>query len=52
MCIFTVIDAQKTSQRVKDDSHATRLHLMSYFLFLIRCDVILTYITVQRHEEM
>ena len=31
--------SQKTSQRVKNNSHATRLCLVSYFLFFIRCDV-------------
>ena len=32
--------SQKTSQRVKNNSHATRLRLVSYFLFFTRCDVI------------
>ena len=32
--------SQKTSQRVKNNSHATRLRLVSYFLFFKRCEVI------------
>ena len=32
--------SQKTSQRVKYDSQATRLHLVLHFLFFTRCDVI------------
>ena len=29
--------SQKTSQRVKNNSHATRLRIVSYFLFFTRC---------------
>ena len=32
--------SQKTSQRVKNNSHLTRLRLVSYFLFFTHCDVI------------
>ena len=32
--------SQKTSQDVKNNSHATRPCLASYFLFFARCDVI------------
>ena len=32
--------SQKTSQRVRNNSHATRLRLVSYFLFFLCCDVI------------
>ena len=32
--------SQKTSQCVKNNSHATRLRLVSYLLFFTRCDVI------------
>ena len=32
--------SQKMSQRVKNNSHGTRLRLVSYFLFFTRCDVI------------
>ena len=40
--------SQKTSQRVKNNCHATRLRLVSYFLFFSRCDVI----TVCTHGKM
>ena len=32
--------SQKTSQRVKNNSHATRLRLVPYFLFFTRCEII------------
>ena len=32
--------SEKTSQCVKNSNHATRLRLVSYFLFFTRCDVI------------
>ena len=32
--------SQKTSQCAKNNSHATRLRLLSYFVFFTRCNVI------------
>ena len=46
MCVYCmqryidVYRSQKTSQRVKNNSHATRLCFVSYFLFFTRCDII------------
>ena len=33
--------SQKTSQRVKNNSHATRLRLVSYRMFFTRCDEVI-----------
>ena len=43
--------SQKTSQRVKNNSHTTQLHLMLYFLFFTRCDVICDLLQYTRTEK-
>ena len=44
--------SRKTSQRVKNDSHVTRLHLVSYFLFFTSCDVICDLLQYTRTENV
>ena len=44
--------SQKTSQRVKNSSHATRLHLVSHFFVLYKLWRHLWSITVHAHEKM
>ena len=36
LCLYKINISQKTSQRVKNNSHATRLRLVSYFLCSLR----------------
>ena len=43
--------SQKTSQRVMNDSHDTRLRLVAYLLFFIRCDVICDPLQYTRTEK-
>ena len=40
MCVYCN-RSQKTSQRVKNNLHATQLHLVSYFLFLYKMSIYL-----------
>ena len=43
--------SQKTSQRVKNNSHATRFVFVSYFLFFTRYDVIYDLLQYTRTEK-
>ena len=40
--------SQKTSQRVKNNSPATRLRLVSYFLFFTSCNVICDQLSTEK----
>ena len=43
--------SQKTSQFVKNNSHTTRLRLVSYFLFFSRSDVICDFVQYTRIDK-